>query len=143
MADRGEKNEKGENAGGESTSEDNYGVRVEEPEESPESKTEGSGKSERQDPSPTHTANINHDEHTERRMDTILNGSVATARDNIPLAEGGIPVVRLRKTMAASVGLEVSDNQKRKKAAALAARVTRILSLSKDSSEPRKQGCSE
>jgi hypothetical protein len=138
MADRGEKNEEGE-----STGEDNYGVRVEEPEKSPGSKTEGSGKSERQDPSPTHTANINNDEHAERRMDTILNGGVATARDNIPLAEGGIPVVRLRKTMAESVGLEVSDNQKRKKAAALAARVTRILSPSKNPSKSRKQGCSE
>ena len=56
---------------------------------------------------------------------------LAAAKDSVSLAEVGINAERMRQTMTGGVVLEVSEDQKREKAAALAARLTRTLDQSK------------
>ncbi|XP_043604759.1 uncharacterized protein LOC122577493 [Bombus pyrosoma] len=56
---------------------------------------------------------------------------LAEAKDNVSLAEVGISTVRMRKALTGGVVLEVPEDQKREKAAALAARLTQILDPSK------------
>lgn len=56
---------------------------------------------------------------------------LAAARGSIPLAEVGVKVLKTRKVMTGDVVLELSDDQKREKAAALAAHLTRILNPGK------------
>ncbi|XP_043602244.1 uncharacterized protein LOC122576263 [Bombus pyrosoma] len=52
---------------------------------------------------------------------------LATARDNIHLTEVGIERLNMRKAMTEGVILKVPKDQKREKAAALAARLTKVL----------------
>ena len=56
---------------------------------------------------------------------------LAAARGSIPLAEVGVKALKTRKVMTGGVVLEFSDDQKREKAAALAAQLTRILNPGK------------
>ncbi|XP_033178015.1 uncharacterized protein LOC117151970 [Bombus impatiens] len=56
---------------------------------------------------------------------------LAFARGSIPLAEVGVKALRMRKAMTGGVVLELTEDQKGEKAAALAAHLTRILDPSK------------
>ncbi|XP_043604804.1 uncharacterized protein LOC122577543 [Bombus pyrosoma] len=56
---------------------------------------------------------------------------LAAANDSVSLAEVGISAVRMRKAITGGVVLEVPKDQKREKAAALAARLTQTLDPSK------------
>lgn len=56
---------------------------------------------------------------------------LAAARDSIPLAEVGVKALKMRKAMIGGVVLELSEDQKGEKGAALAAQLTLILDPSK------------
>ncbi|XP_033360028.1 uncharacterized protein LOC117239809 [Bombus vosnesenskii] len=56
---------------------------------------------------------------------------LAAARNSVSLAEVGISTMRMRKTITGGVILEVPEDQERKKAAALAACLTRALDPNK------------
>jgi hypothetical protein len=61
------------------------------------------------------------------RSDKSYSEVLVVAKHNVPLTEVGIKVVKMRKTMTGRVVLEVPEDQKREKAAALATRLTQIL----------------
>lgn len=130
MADCGKKKKKQEGVGRKITGENNSGVRVEESEESPGAKNGERGERGDKPPLPrtpqTSAVTITVKEGSAQSYVEVL----AAARDSIPLAEVGVKALKMRKAMTGGVVLELSEDQKGQKAAALTAQLTWILDRS-------------